>query len=371
MKRKIISSVLVVGALLLQSVPMSVAAASSDNVQFLGGKREGEFTVTSRIGSSWGNTSCVEYTITNTGKSTIHSWDFITDFTGKVDSVQNGTLVNSDGRFTEIKNCGYNQDIQPGRSVTVYVQISDYEGNPSVWLLNTDFALVSPSDYEISYMDYSNWRSGYTGAMTIKNKSRSEITDWVMEFGASRPISSVSNAEFSKGDVYYMNGCDYNQNIAANSSAVISINGGANDGRAMSIDGVVIAEYTTAFSLSTDKDCDGIADYLEYIYGENNNGIKIPVDIGDIPSSEITNVDYYLELNDEGILIAVGVGDDIRLVNVFEDKYSLLDSDYSFLAVWIPDEEAGMGYKYYVDVETANKLDVDGDGIPDYLDAEM
>lgn len=251
-----------------------------------------DYEVSVKTTSQWSGHSNLEFSFKNTGSETIHDWYFTFDFKYDIENPHNCKILEHKDTLYTIANNDWNQDIRPGATVTIGFTAVSTDSNeitdmPSFFFLNTKTESVSSSDLSYRYEEYSNWTSGFNGALYIKNKTGSEMRDWNISFTANRPITQVDSASMvshSNGKCVITNDGN-NQNIAAKQEYRFGVQGGENDPSIpFELTNITGTRTTVALSLTDDKNKNGIADVLEM---DASGFIDVPV----IPTStpEITD----------------------------------------------------------------------------------
>ena len=249
---------------------------------------EAYFSAEVKTTNKWSGHSNIEIKFKNTGTETIHDWYFTFDFNHKIENPFNCRVIESKDNLYTIGNNDWNQDIQPGKSVTVGFTASSKDGSeikdmPTFYLLNTETVTLKSGDLKYKYEEYSNWSSGFNGALILTNKTKDTIRDWTITFGANRPITQADSSVFTdNGDgTYTITNDGNNQNIAKGQSYRIGIQGGSNDpSKAFTLTDFTATAKKMALKLTDDKDKNGIADVLEVDF----NG-TVTVTPTDIPTS--------------------------------------------------------------------------------------
>jgi hypothetical protein len=79
----------------------------------------------------------------------------------------------------------------------------------------------------IQFQDTTDWGSGFTGQITIKNPGSTAINNWSLGFDFSGQITSIWNALITShnGDHYVVSGASWNASIAAGASVSFGFNG--------------------------------------------------------------------------------------------------------------------------------------------------
>lgn len=232
---------------------------------------EAYFTAEVKTTNKWSGHSNIEIKFKNTGTETIHDWYFTFDLNYKIENPFNCRVIENKDNLYTIGNNDWNQDIQPGQSVTVGFTASSKDGGeikdmPAFYLLNTETVTLKSGDLKYKYEEYSNWSSGFNGALILTNKTKETIRDWTITFGANRPITQADSSVFTdNGDgTYTITNDGNNQNIAKGQSYRIGIQGGSNDpSKAFALTDFTATAKKMALKLTDDKDKNGIADVLE------------------------------------------------------------------------------------------------------------
>ncbi len=233
---------------------------------------EAYFTAEVKTTKKWSGHSNIEIKFKNTGTEAIHDWYFTFDFNYKIENPFNCRVIESKDNLYTIGNNDWNQDIKPGQSVTVGFTASSKDGSeikdmPTFYLLNTQTVTLKSNDLKYKYEEYSNWSSGFNGALILTNKTKETIRDWTITFGANRPITQADSAAFTDNadGTYTITNDGNNQNIAKGQSYRIGIQGGSNDpSKAFELTDFTATAKKMALKLADDKDKNGIADVLEF-----------------------------------------------------------------------------------------------------------
>ena len=232
---------------------------------------EASFTAEVKTTNKWSGHSNIEIKFKNTGTETIHDWYFTFDFNYKIESPFNCRVIENKDNLYTIGNNDWNQDIKPGESVTIGFTASSKNGSdikdmPTFYLLNTETVTLKSGDLKYKYEEYSNWSSGFNGALILTNKTKETIRDWTITFGANRPITQADSSVLTDNSdgTYTITNDGNNQNIAKGQSYRIGIQGGANDpSKAFELTDFTVTAKKMALKLTDDKDKNGIADVLE------------------------------------------------------------------------------------------------------------
>lgn len=221
--------------------------------------------------AQWTGHSNIEITFTNTGDETIHNWYFTFDYEYEIENPYNCYIVEHDGNLYTIGNNDWNQDILPGQTVTIGFTAASDDGSeisdePTFYLLNTKTIARSSSELAWSFEQYSDWTTGFSGALILTNNSEEQIRDWAITFDSNSPITQVDAAVLSSndGNTYSITNDGNNQNITAGQSYRIELQGGEHDpSEAFVLTNYTVTSRAVAYTLDEDNDGNGIADVRE------------------------------------------------------------------------------------------------------------
>ena len=255
---------------------------------------EASFTAEVKTTNKWSGHSNIEIKFKNTGTETIHDWYFTFDFNYKIENPFNCRVIESKDNLYTIGNNDWNQDIKPGESVTIGFTASSKDGTdikdmPTFYLLNTETVTLKSGDLRYKYEEYSNWSSGFNGALILTNKTKETIRDWTITFGVNRPITQTDSSVLTDNSdgTYTITNDGNNQNIAKGQSYRIGIQGGANDpSKAFELTDFTATAKKMALKLTDDKDKNGIMDVLEVDF---NGAITVTPTVTSTPTNTVTS----------------------------------------------------------------------------------
>lgn len=221
--------------------------------------------------AQWTGHSNIEITFTNTGDETIHNWYFTFDYNYNIENPYNCFILEHENTLYTIGNNDWNQDILPGESVTIGFTAASDDGSeisdePTFYLLNTKTIARSSSELAWSFEQYSDWTTGFSGALILVNNSEGQIRDWNITFISNRPITQIDAAVLSTDadGVYTISNDGNNQNIAAGQSYRIELQGGEHDpSESFALTDYTVSAKALAYTLDEDNDDNGIADVRE------------------------------------------------------------------------------------------------------------
>ncbi len=288
---KLFCSVLSI-AVCLPCMPLTMRADSSSDIPVYSVTENLQFEVDVAIVSSWDNYANLEFVVSNTGTEIVENWYLTMDLPYHIEGTW-GTVISdsNDGVYT-FKNADWNQDILPGSTVSFGMTVSALDGQPvnalpMFYLLNTTEKIVDPSDYSLSYKEYSNWGTGYNGALILENSTNKPIEDWKLSFRSNRSIQEVAGADLETSDtIIRITNDGNNQNLNPVVSWNMTITGGEqNCSDPMTISDVGLTSICCAFGLNEDADLNGIPDYIDFINGQNQDPDITPTPT---PTPELT-----------------------------------------------------------------------------------
>jgi len=348
-------------------------SAEDDIVNFYSVSENLEYDVDVTIVSAWDTYANLEFTITNTGTETIHNWYFTFDLPYIVEGIWNAYVFETvNGVFT-IKNAGWNQDIQANSTVNFGMTVSSLNGQPidalpSFYLLNITERTVDPSCYALSYQEYSNWGSGFNGALVITNISAETIEDWSLFFSTNREITEVSGADLDTDDnIYHVSNNDSNQNLAPYSNVNLTVNGsGLDTNNTLVLNSVALKAVSCAFGLTEDVDSNGIVDYVDFINGKNTDP-----DISPTPTPTVTPTDDPSITPTPDVSLTPSITPEptvepTPVITPTPEPTDIPEEDFSD-----SDEDGLLDSEERMYGTDPNLPDSDGDGITDFIEISM
>ena len=194
--------------------------------KYVGDGYEVEFKVTNQ----WTGAFNGEFVLTNTSDKPLENWTLKFDFEHEISNMWNAQIVSYDDGNYVIKNMGWNQDIEPGSSVTIGFQANS-DGNinnPSKYSLDMEEQVASDVDYTIGFKLIGNWNSGFNGEISITNQSKAPIEDWSLAFDFEAKINNLWTATIvdHTGNHYVIKNKGYNANIEPGQTLTLGFGGG-------------------------------------------------------------------------------------------------------------------------------------------------
>ncbi len=327
MKRRL-SLFLVLTMLVTPFTQLKASAQQTESVaqSMMGETAEGKpFTVEMQTDSIWGNGYHATVTIRNTGDSVIDNWYLELRTGDTIEHIWNASVWKKEDGHYIIKNAQWNQDIEPGGSVS-FGFTAGYEGEISqVDFLGMPMGTtpVEETSYLWDYnVDNELGTSFYNAGFSISNLTGEPLEDWVVEFDFEGTIDTIWNGEIVsyENNHYVIKNATHNQNIAGNDTVCFGFNGTKQEN--------VIAEPRTVkvYQVNYDED---------FRNSDKETGEEAPGDVsgGDVPGGDVSGGDVS--------------GGDILPEDTDTDGDGITDAT-----------EAELGFDPY-------SPDSDGDGLPD------
>jgi len=238
---------------------------------------ENDFIAKVKTVNSWQGHANIEITFTNKGQKTIHYWYFTFDYPYTIENPYNCSIEEHKEDLYTVANKDWNQDILPGKSQTIGFTAFSKDGNditeePSFYLLNTKTITLDEDDLSYRYEEYSDWTSGFNGALILKNRSNKDIRDWTITFNSNRQLTQADSSIFSANadGSYTITNDGNNQNISKRQEYRIGIQGGEHDSSVQfAISDYSVSAKALALGLEEDNDNNGIWDVREADYRGN------------------------------------------------------------------------------------------------------
>ena len=217
----------------------------------------------------WNDGYNVVIKIKNNSDNCIQNWFLEMDSEENVEDIYNARmeLIHEKTYYVGLE---WNQDIEVNQVVRFgYTVHSSYSGPPKYCLVYFGKELVDEETFEVSFDKNPIWENGYTGYLTITNRSEYEIIDWMMEFNFEEEIAEIWNASIvsHEKNSYVLSNAGYSKNILPNSQITIGFNvrncsGNHVPSSILLYKGTYPCTNDNSF-LSTDSDEDGLPDFYE------------------------------------------------------------------------------------------------------------
>ena len=332
-------SILLVLVLLLTPIAPVVATVEEQSSLVPALMTGNTVSIAIQIDSEWEGYFNGTLTLTNIGDKQIENWALSFEFPHSITKIWDGVIFEqADGLYT-VKNAGWNQDIPVGGSVSFgfTAQQNGEALTPEFYFINTAERIVPSDDFEATYKLKKDWGTGFSGEITLGNKSSQTIEDWSFSMGFSRTITTASNAVFTQGEgvQYFLENPGYGQNINSGKNIKISIQG-TGGVKADVPSNFLVSQVSVGVSLTGDYDADGVKDYEELlIYGtdpliDNTNTEPDPDLVTDTDGDGIP--DYYeIEIGTDPLLVDTdgdGIDDMTEIICGMDPLTSDLDEDF-------------------------------------------
>lgn len=329
------------------------------------------FEVQFKVDGKWEHGYNANITIANVGNEVIHDWALLYVFEDDIENIWNGKEIKNEYSVTMIKNAEWNQDIAPGQKVNFGFTAS-YDNKihiPKSYCLSTCRQKVSDKEYKIDYTTNSDWGTGYSSGISIKNLTNEEIEDWQLSFDFNYEINDMWNAKLrnKNKNTYYLDNNGYNQNISKLGEVNLGFNGVPGNINKKP-QNYVLYKYSTEIDPELDSDGDQLPDIYELKAGTN----AYRKDTDDDGLSDFTEI-FQLKLDPclqdtDGNGIADGEEDSDKdgLMNLRELSLGTRPEDYDTDGDGVSDGEEVNHYK----TDPLN-ADTDGDNLIDGDDIKL
>lgn len=221
---KRIVSVLLAGAILVSSIPaVQTRAAYREDAQSIVYETE-TYQVTGKITNEWQNHYQGEIILENTGKEKIENWKLIFESQDEFENMWNAKIESHEGNTYTIKNCGYNQAVQPGEKVSIGFQAgySQEKDMPESFRMPQYEVEELGEKCRLAFDVESKWKEGCIVKATLKNVSQEDIEDWKIswEMPLNYEINEIWNAGIGGREdrVYKLSYADHTAIIEAGKS---------------------------------------------------------------------------------------------------------------------------------------------------------
>lgn len=143
-------------------------------------QQDDKIEVSFAVTSSWDEAFNANVTVKNVSDVVIDNWAIGFTMPHEITNIWNAKVETYEDNNYVIKNVEYNQDIEPGASISFgfTAKKEDEVEIPSVFKLLCMEQEISEDSAEITYHITNEWNDGYTGEINIKNISDYKIEDW-------------------------------------------------------------------------------------------------------------------------------------------------------------------------------------------------
>jgi len=204
------------------------------------------------ITQDWGSGFEAGIELQNLDTETVNDWVVSFDYAADITSIWDAAIVARDGDRYTIEHADWNATLAAGQTVAFGFIGAGDSAAPTNFRLNgepleglpTEPAPVEPAPVDPAPTEptpvepvpsdpvvpeaalsanlsvVSDWGSGFTGEVTVRNDSTAALEGWNVSFDFAGDISSVWNGEIlsRNGSTYVVGGASWNEGIAAGSS---------------------------------------------------------------------------------------------------------------------------------------------------------
>lgn len=197
---------------------LKVIASEREEYTFKGNR----FSVSFVVNSQWENHYSATVTVTNTGNDVIDNWMLSFSSKDEIVNIWNASIVTHKENVYELKNLGWNQDIEIGSSISFgfIASYEEYKQIPDAYTLLGDLITIETDKYSVEFVNQYSSEEEAIVDVTITNISDNAIEDWKMFFTAEFDIISIWNAmiESCFDGSFVIKNCGYNSVIPAGDS---------------------------------------------------------------------------------------------------------------------------------------------------------
>lgn len=211
--------------------------------------------------NDWGSGLEANVNIHNPRSADISAWKLEFDYGPGIDSIWNAGIASHVGNHYVVTHARWNATIDAGASLSFgFIAHPGGALGPSNYILSwgsssgSDPAplpppadTVPPSEPNppadpapapggaVTFTVTSDWQSGFTAAIAVKNTAATGLTSWTLEFDFGHDITTIWNARIvsHEGAHYVIRNEDWNGTLAAGATVSFGFNGTPGDVRAV------------------------------------------------------------------------------------------------------------------------------------------
>lgn len=179
------------------------------------------------VDSSWSGAFNGHFIITNKSSNDFENWKLLFSFINEITNIWDGRILSCENQVYSVKNAEWNQDIKAGSAITIgFTANGDSEILPSVIGLLSDERTIEDG-YLSNFIIYSDWGTGFSGAIELTNTGTEDIEDWTLEFDFDREIDEIWNGVIVsyENNHYVIKNAGYNQRLKPGETVSIGFNG--------------------------------------------------------------------------------------------------------------------------------------------------
>lgn len=280
--KKSLAFLIILSIIAQMCLTKDVLASTSKSIEFNG---DG-YVITYNVDNKWENNYKISVLVKNTSSDIIHNWCLSFALEGKINNIWNAKIdENQNNKYYTISGQNYNQDISSNQTVSFEFTVSSNTINiPDVFFLKSEKVVANNDEYSVDYIVSNDWSSGFTGQISILNKSEKCFKDWCIEFDWDNNIDNIWNANIisHNGNHYVIGYLSYNQNIEVDNK--IRFGFSCNSGHcSINPTNIKLSHYVinNKEDDNSDFELSNIKDYATIKYQEGN-----------CPESVIDNVEF-------------------------------------------------------------------------------
>ncbi len=182
---------------------------------------DGRCRITFSLISCWDEGYNGNIKIENLSDDILENWYVKFDFENSISSIWNAEVAEHAEENYVIKNAGWNRNIPVGDSVEFgFSGLESFLGFPEDCRLLGSVIESEEENYSVEYYVEDDWETGFTGRITITNRTEKCIEDWRLEFDFDCEISRVWDCEIAshEGSHYVIHNSGYNADIESGES---------------------------------------------------------------------------------------------------------------------------------------------------------
>lgn len=205
-------------------------------------------TASFAITQDWGTGYQAQVVIANPADhAAVTNWQLGFDYSGQIGNIWDAAIISHVGNHYVVGSAGWNSTIATGGKASFgFLGSGNSAAQPTGYVLDgiplggttpapapppapppPPVPTPTPTSSNIEFKNTTDWGTGFTGQITIKNPTATPIKDWTLTFTFAGQITSVWNGQIVShtGNEYVIKGASWNSTIAGNSSVSFGFNG--------------------------------------------------------------------------------------------------------------------------------------------------